>query len=29
MQRNEIENLHELIGSLEIPGDQPKPAPYP
>ncbi len=29
MQRNSIENLGELIGALEIAGDQPKPAPYP
>jgi len=29
MQRDGIENLGELIGALELPGDQPKPAPYP
>ncbi len=29
MQRNEIENLRDLIGALQLPGDQPKPAPYP
>jgi dihydroorotate dehydrogenase (NAD+) catalytic subunit len=29
MQRNEIENLPDLIGALQLPGDQPKPAPYP
>jgi dihydroorotate dehydrogenase (NAD+) catalytic subunit len=29
MQRNGVENIRELIGSLQIPGDQPKSAPYP
>ncbi|HEX4054470.1 MAG TPA: dihydroorotate dehydrogenase [Tepidisphaeraceae bacterium] len=29
MQRTGIENLGELIGTLQIPGDQPKSAPYP
>ncbi|HEY1922499.1 MAG TPA: hypothetical protein VGG44_07010, partial [Tepidisphaeraceae bacterium] len=29
MQRNGIENIRDLIGALELPGDQPKPAPYP
>jgi dihydroorotate dehydrogenase (NAD+) catalytic subunit len=29
MERNGVETLRELIGALQLPGDQPKPAPYP
>jgi dihydroorotate dehydrogenase (NAD+) catalytic subunit len=29
MQRNSLPNLSQLIGSLQLPGDQPKAAPYP
>jgi dihydroorotate dehydrogenase (NAD+) catalytic subunit len=29
MQRNGVEALTELIGALELPGDQPKRDPYP
>ncbi len=29
MLRNSLPNLSQLIGSLQLPGDQPKAAPYP
>lgn len=29
MQRMKIERLSDLVGALELPGDQPKTAPYP
>jgi dihydroorotate dehydrogenase (NAD+) catalytic subunit len=29
MKENRIDNLQELIGALQLPGDQPKTAPYP
>jgi dihydroorotate dehydrogenase (NAD+) catalytic subunit len=29
MQKNGVERLSELVGALELPGDQPKKAPYP
>jgi hypothetical protein len=28
MQKQGIERLTDLIGALELPGDQPKKAPY-
>lgn len=29
MQRMKIERISDLVGALELPGDQPKTAPYP
>jgi dihydroorotate dehydrogenase (NAD+) catalytic subunit len=29
LTRMKIDDIRELIGALELPGDQPKPAPYP
>jgi dihydroorotate dehydrogenase (NAD+) catalytic subunit len=29
MQKMGIERLQDLVGALQLPGDQPKSAPYP
>jgi dihydroorotate dehydrogenase (NAD+) catalytic subunit len=29
MRKMKVERLGDLVGALELPGDQPKPAPYP
>ncbi len=29
MQRMKMERISDLIGALELPGDQPKTSPYP
>jgi hypothetical protein len=29
MQRMKVDRLSDLVGALELPGDQPKIAPYP
>ena len=29
LQKMKVERLSDLVGALELPGDQPKTAPYP
>ena len=29
MEKKKVDRLSDLVGALELPGDQPRAAPYP